>query len=844
MTAGSASDPSLPEAPPLPELEDFLTRIPLFAEIDRVALAQLAAHLDPVALAAGDTVCRQGEPGDCLYVVAAGRLGVHLDDPAGGASHRIDGLGPGDFFGEMALLTGEPRSATVIAEAPSRVLRLERERFEMLVRQQPSSFLAIARVLSRRLATANRMRAVEERALGASVDAGLARLPPDRRQAVLEASLLESPADLTDLGTLFADRAGAVATDLADLGVGRGGTVVRDVLRARARREEGPARLRGRAEALAARLAGAGAWDAALSVLAAHADAAALSAMLARALRAVPPLPPDLARGWIERLDDHAVVEDPDLALARATFHEGRGDRGRALEVLRRALGGALRAPSRDDGPRLAREISRLALAAGERPVAGVALRPRVTGEAPTPRRSGWPSRLCLVVAAALALGAAWPGVPPGRRFVTLLLAAIVAMLSRSLPDFAVGLGLVAAWILLGVARPAEALAGLASREWLFMIAVYGLAAATARSGLLFRIGLLLVKSVPTGTVRQAVTLLVSGLAVTPLIPSATGRASLVLPLARALAEALRVPDRSGASAVLGLAAWTGAGPLMFVALSGSGTCLLAWGLLPEASRARIGWVQWLVAALPLGAFLGAGALLLLLTLFRPAKVPAPPPERLGLQVALLGPPSVRETAMALILSLTVAGWIAAPWLGLDLATVALLGLLAAAAVGSFDGAALQALDWGMLLFFGVVLSLGRLATALGIDAAAGALIGNALGATRPGPLAMVLVAAVVSALLRLVLEQDLTVLLASLTLIPVATAAGVEPWAVTIALLATSVAWILPFQTSSYLVARAASEDRLFSHEQARRYALAYTGLTLLGLALAVPYWRLLGIL
>ncbi|HEY7601960.1 MAG TPA: SLC13 family permease, partial [Methylomirabilota bacterium] len=605
-----------------------------------------------------------------------------------------------------------------------------------------------------------------------------------------------------------------------------------------------PARLRPRVEALAARLEAVGAWDAALGVLAAHADAPALGATLGRALRAVPPLSPDPARRWIERLDDQAVVGDPDLALTRAAFHEGRGERGRAVEVLRRALGGALRTPNRDDGPRLAQEISRLALAAGERPVAGVALRPRVTGEAPTPRHTGWPSLACLVVAAALAVAAAWPGASPGRRFVTLLLAAIVAMLSRSVPDFAVGLGLVAAWILLGVARPAEALAGFASREWLFMIAVYGLAAATARSGLLYRVGLLLVRSVPTGVLRQAAALLLSGLALTPLIPSATGRASLVLPLARALAEALRVPDRSAASAVLGLAAWTGAAPLMFVALSGSGTCLLAWGLLPEASRARVGWVQWLVAALPLGAFLGLGALLLLFKLLRPAHVPPPPSERIGLQVALLGPPSVRETGMALILILTVAGWIAAPWLQVDLATVALLGLLAAAAVGIFDSAALQALDWGMLLFFGVVLSLGRLATALGIDAAAGTLIGELLGPAHPGPLAMVVAAALVSLVLRLLLEQDLTILLASLTLIPVAQAAGVEPWAVTIALLATSVAWLFPFQTSSYMVARAASEDRLFSHEQARRFALAYMAITLLGLALAVPYWRLLGIL
>lgn len=820
-------------------LEDSLTRIPLFAEIDRVALAQLAAHLDPIVFEEGDTVCRQGEPGDCLYVLTAGRLGVHVHDPDGGASRRIDGLNAGDFFGEMALLTGEPRSATVRAEARSRVLRLERERFEALVREQPSSFLAIARGLSRRLASANRIRLVEEQALAAGVEAALERLPPERRDAVLEASLLEDPAEL---GVLFGDRAGAIATDLAALGVGRGGTVVRDVLRERLRRDEGPTGVRSRAEALAARLTAAGAWEASLGVLAAHADAQALGATLARALRALPPLTPDRARRWIERLDD-AVLGDPDLALARAAFHENRGDPARALEVLRRALGGALRAVDRDDGPRLAAEISRLSIAAGEHPVAGTGLRPRVTGEAPIPHRAGWPSRACLVAGAALTLLAAWPGASAQRTFAALLLAAIAAMLSRRLPDFVVGLGLVAAWILLGVARPPEALAGFASKEWLFVLAVYGLAAATARSGLLYRVGLLLVRRVPHGTLQQAVTLLLSGLALTPLIPSATGRASLVLPLARALAEALRIPDRSGAAAVLGLAAWTGAGPLMFVSLSGSGTCLLAWGLLPEASRARVGWVQWLVAALPLGAFLGLGALALLFVLLRPAPVAAPPRERIGLQVALLGPPSAREVAVALILALTVAGWIAAPWLHLDLASVALLGLLAAAAVGSFDAVALQALDWSMLLFFGVVLGIGRLAASLGLDAQAGALIQRLLGDSRPGPFGMVLAVAVVSFAVRLVLEQDLTILLVSLALIPVATAAGIEPWTVTIALLATSVVWFLPFQTSSYMVARSASEDRLFSHEQARRFALAYAGLTLLGLALAVPYWRLLGL-
>ncbi|HWC04203.1 MAG TPA: hypothetical protein VHF87_15720 [Methylomirabilota bacterium] len=90
------------------------------------------------------------------------------------------------------------------------------------------------------------------------------------------------------------------------------------------------------------------------------------------------------------------------------------------------------------------------------------------------------------------------------------------------------------------------------------------------------------------------------------------------------------------------------------------------------------------------------------------------------------------------------------PWLHLDLASVALLGLLAATIAGSFDGPALQALDWGMLLFFGAVLSLARLATSLGVDTLAGALIQQLQGDRRPGPLGLVLAVAVVSLVIRL----------------------------------------------------------------------------------------------
>ncbi|HEU5193740.1 MAG TPA: SLC13 family permease, partial [Methylomirabilota bacterium] len=454
------------------------------------------------------------------------------------------------------------------------------------------------------------------------------------------------------------------------------------------------------------------------------------------------------------------------------------------------------------------------------------------------------PAMACLGAAVLCVAAAAWPGAGMVWSFSWLLLAAIVLLMSRTVPDFAVGLALVTGWVLLGVATPAEALAGFATKEWLFVVAIYGLAAATARSGLLFRTGLLLVRRLPHGIAWQTATLLLTGVLLTPLLPSSTGRASLTSPLALAVAEALRLPERGRAAALLGLGTWVGAGPLMFAFLNGSGTCLLAWGLLPEASRSRFGWVGWFVAAAPLGLFVMLGALLLLRAMFPPEPVARLTTARVSLQVAALGRVTPREIGTIVILALTVAGWIAAPWLRLDLATIALLGLLACVALGTFDRAALQSLDWGFVIFFGVVLTVGRLGVSVGLDRLAGTAVDRLLGATQPGPLAFVLTVAALSVVVRLALDQDLAVVLLAVTLLPVAARLGLEPWLVVIALLATSVAWFLPSQTPSYLVAQAASEGRLFSDAQAQRFALAYTALTLAGLALCVGYWRALGLI
>ena len=104
----------------------LIERVTLFAPLSLVAKGRIASHLVQVDAAAGDVVIRAGEAGDRFYVVGDGDLTI---DAVSQSVH----VGPGDFFGEIALLHDVPRTATVQADTDARLYALERDDFLAVV---------------------------------------------------------------------------------------------------------------------------------------------------------------------------------------------------------------------------------------------------------------------------------------------------------------------------------------------------------------------------------------------------------------------------------------------------------------------------------------------------------------------------------------------------------------------------------------------------------------------------------------------------------------------------------------------------------------------------------------
>jgi len=100
----------------------LIERVALFAPLSLVAKQRIASHLIQLDVAPGDEVVRAGAPGDRFYVIDSGDVAIELGS-------RIIRSGPGDFFGEIALLRDVPRTATVRAETATRLYALERDDF-------------------------------------------------------------------------------------------------------------------------------------------------------------------------------------------------------------------------------------------------------------------------------------------------------------------------------------------------------------------------------------------------------------------------------------------------------------------------------------------------------------------------------------------------------------------------------------------------------------------------------------------------------------------------------------------------------------------------------------------
>jgi len=125
---------------------DLLSKVPLLGQLSTSARHMLAQSSEHLSVAAGEDLFHQGDTADALFLVVSGRLHVVDEDDN---AHRVVGvLGSGAWVGELSLLTGSPRSATITAARDAQLIRISRAAFDAVLADQPELGIALARALA------------------------------------------------------------------------------------------------------------------------------------------------------------------------------------------------------------------------------------------------------------------------------------------------------------------------------------------------------------------------------------------------------------------------------------------------------------------------------------------------------------------------------------------------------------------------------------------------------------------------------------------------------------------------------------------------------------------------
>jgi di/tricarboxylate transporter len=631
--------------------------IRLLSDLDRISLARLIPSFEEVRVRSGDVLYRTGETGDAFYIIIKGIVRVFVQP--GGESYEIACLGPGEWFGDMALLTGEPRTNDIEAQTDLLLLKLSRDHFDQLIKKHPSVGVSLAGLLASKLVSTNVLfsKSLEE------TDVRPQRPQTGGREITPSSSVRTAPLS-SKTGKLFRDR----------------------------------------------RIVGL-----ILAIVACGASAAFLSTT--------------------------------------------------GLTVPRILL-------------------------------------------------------------------------------VELLIAATIAWSLQALSFHTVSIGLPVACVLLGVSPPRVAFSGFSSSTWFLVLGVFGLSVAISKTGLLYRLTLLMMKRFPKNYAGQTFAVALSGLILTPVVPSPNGRLVLSSPLVLTLSEILGFKKGSPGALGLSMANLLGHGNMSMMFMNGSFVCFFMIALLPENVGSAVTWGYWFVAAFVLSISYFLCFYLAIIFFYRSETTKPLVPSVTNAQLRALGPVSRDEKLCVLAIVISLAGFLTQSWHHIDGAWISLISLLVLLGSSVLDEQTIRAnIDWPFLIALGALIGFGNVISDSGLTQIVAGKARPYLEFFTASKLIFLLAVAIAVVLIRFILPAFPALVVLMLALLPIALSLDINPFAMGLVMLLVNEPWFFPHQNLIFQTFMSSSEGRLFDPGQMVKFAFVHVIIALVAIGLTFPYWRYLGL-
>ena len=883
------------------DLADTIRANPLFSGLSREDIAKILGKLEERFFNAGTTIISQGDQGDSFYFIQSGAVQVVLES-GGGRRESIAVLGPQESFGEMALFSGEPRSATIITVKDTTVWRLTREAWNDLIEKYPTWLLHFCATLSKRLAHVEHQYSQGRDAFNSLAEEFYSSRSPEQQQFSRRVSLLTTLDPQTADQLLQTEEARRFVGDLekSDFPLIRSlegnryelHAFFRDFLREKLLKVEGRETEQQLHTQIGAQYEALGDWQQAIHHSLEAQDWPRAARLLIEHQEELLNGSSPFLKNAVERIPPDHFFAEPHLAHIKARALAHLGDLGGAVRIYKEVL--SQRSPGTLIAEAVARYQSmadtlvqkreyaqaltclRSALHLVEQETGPMGdmtelYRDKVPQASPFPstisgKGSIWSSLTSLFsrsyrdssvskwVGGVLGLGV-WSylwfwtpdiGLDPGAtKLLGLLSLTLIYWVFWVFPDYGVALIFALGLILTRLGRPEVVLGGFASTTWFMTLGVLGLGAAITSSGLFYRLSLQLVRFFPLNYYWQIVALGFMGMVVMALIPQQSARTAIISQMLVNLSESLGYKNPSKASTGLFVASFLGLGQLGFLFLTGSTTSLIAWGLLPPDVREQFTWGYWFLAALPPTLVVVAIILCSTMFLYRPESKPQVSYKMVQNQLEVLGSLSQKEWITLGVLCFTVVGWLTVSYHGIDGAWISLISLCVLINTGVLGwGMLKKGIDWELLIYMGATLSIPILLTQAKVDEWLVSLASPVILPFLDRPALSFVIIALIAYAVKLVFTSFLTVVTLTVALLPLSVDLGISPWIMAMIILVGSEVWFFTFQVDWHTLAYSTTEGKGFSYPLMYRinpfYALAY----IVALIAAIPYWRYLGLM
>ena len=441
---------------------------------------------------------------------------------------------------------------------------------------------------------------------------------------------------------------------------------------------------------------------------------------------------------------------------------------------------------------------------------------------------------------------------PAAMRALGIILFAIIFFVFEILPMWLTAVLMCLLWAIFHCVTFAVAFASFSGETIWLQIPALAIGAAAAKTGLLKRIALTVMKVFPATFKGQCLALMAAGTVIAPTIPSVTAKSVIAAPIAREISNRLGYEVNSPGASGLYSAMWTGFVCSMPAMLTAGVYPVLLQSLLPEAQKAQFTWGFWLFSMVPWLIVMLVLSYYAIQLIYSPGKSTTTlSKEYFNEQLAAMGAMGRDEKISAAVLVGCLILWMSEPIHHITACQVGLLGMIVIWALKVMNNMDFRTrVPWETIVMIGGIVNLGAIIPALKIDKWVGNLMGPTISQYIGNVWVFIPLLAIAIYLIRFfMVAQASTVSIFVVLLLPFCVKAGLNPFVMGIVIVSAVNVWHMLYQNTTHIAAMTASISAdnpvpMTNQAGAWKMSVAYMAINVIALVASIPWWKIIGVI